>query len=117
MCVFRNNDDEMDTYRFTREDWEESFLDNSQSGVAADLNGTYRPVPKEDNSIALEYMDFMGCSGSDSAFQCFAWQPDWRPSWNDFGISDGYPRFGTEGRVTIGTISARSAAAVKMQEI
>ena len=117
MCMFRNDDDEIDTYRFTRADWEESVLNNSQSGVASDLNGTYRPVPKQDNSIALEYMDFMGCSGSDTAFQCFAWQPDWRPSWNDFGISDGYPRFGTEGRVTVGTISAKSAARVDMKEI
>ena len=117
MCIFRNEDDEIDTYRFAQDEWEDSVLRNSQSGVAADLNGTYKPVPKDDNSVALEYMDFMGCSGSDSAFQCFVWQPDWRQSWNAYGISDGYPRFGTEEKIQVGVIAARSSDAVRMQDL
>ena len=67
---------------------------------------------------ALEYMDYMGCSGTEVAKLCMAWQPNYVLSWNGFGITDGYPRFGTgEFGITAGIIDSKSSKAVDFQPI
>lgn len=76
LCVFRNSDNHMETYRFTENDWSRSVLRNSQSGMVSDL-GNFEAIEREDHTKALEYMDYMGCSGSNRAFVCMAWQPNW----------------------------------------
>ena len=71
-----------------------------------------------DVPTALAYMDYMGCSGTEVANICTAWQPNYKLSWNGLGITDGYPRFGTgEFGITAGIIEARSSRAVDFQPI
>ena len=63
-------------------------------------------------------MDFMGCSGSQQAQICMAWQPNWETSWNGYGVSDGYPRFGTkELGISAGVINAKSASVIEFREM
>ena len=60
----------------------------------------------------------MGCSGSEQAQICMAWQPNWVTSWNGYGVSDGYPRFGTsELDITAGVIDSGRGAQILMKDI
>ena len=77
LCIFMNEDDKVDTYRFSARAWNEEVLPRSQSSLAANMSD-FLPVDKTaEPAVALEYMDFMGCSGSKEAQICMAWQPNW----------------------------------------
>ena len=94
------------------------MVGRAQSSLAANLGGFIPVDKKSEPQVALEYMDFMGCSGSKQAQICMAWQPNWVKSWNGYGISDGYPRFGSEELgVTAGAIDARSSERIQFREI
>ena len=118
LCIFMNEDDKVDTYRFSARAWNEEVLPRSQSSLAANMSD-FLPVDKTaEPAVALEYMDFMGCSGSKEAQICMAWQPNWVESWNGYGMSDGYPRFGSdELGVTAGVINARNADRIDFRGI
>ena len=118
ICIFRNEDDEIDTYRFYAEDVDYDIIPNSQSGLAKDLK-YFDPVDKfSEPQTALEYMDFFGCSGNEEANVCLAWQPNWKFSWNGYGQDDAYPRFGTkETGILAGIVDASSSSPINFKEI
>ena len=70
------------------------------------------------NPDSLEYMDYMGCAGSDDLKRCYAWQPNYELSWNGYGVGDGYPRFGAnEEGITAAFISKTNRRAIEFEDV